>query len=115
MGAIFYLSNQPDLSSGLGAIDLVGRKIVHAVEFGALWLLWWRALRSKLGEEASMALALAFAVVLAYAGLDEYHQTFVEGRSGSPVDVAIDAAGALAAMAAVILIRRRRRTAPARI
>jgi VanZ family protein len=30
---------------------------------------------------------------------DEFHQTFVEGRHGSPVDVLIDAAGVALAMA----------------
>ena len=32
----------------------------------------------------------------AYAVTDEIHQTFVEGRHGAPLDVAIDTAGALA-------------------
>ena len=34
MGVIFLLSAQPDLSTGLGLIDLVGRKVVHAGESG---------------------------------------------------------------------------------
>ena len=29
-----------------------------------------------------------------YAATDEYHQTFVEGRHGTPVDWLIDTAGA---------------------
>ena len=86
------LSDQPNLSSGLGLIDLVGRKLVHAGEYALLCWLWIRALRPSVGGRAALALALA--VTLAYAVGDEYHQTFVDGRSGSPLDVVIDGLGA---------------------
>ena len=103
MGVIFYLSDQPDLSSGLGTIDLVGRKFVHAAEYGLLAFLWWRVLRTtRLAPR--QAITLAFAVAVAYAATDEFHQTFVDGRHGTPVDVVIDSAGA--ALAALLVWRR---------
>jgi VanZ family protein len=86
MGLIFYLSAQPDLSTGLGNWDMVGRKLVHMAIFGALWFLWWRAL--GFGHPGR-----AIAITLLYAVSDEWHQTFTAGRHGSPLDVAIDAAG----------------------
>ena len=43
-----------------------------------------------------------------YAITDEFHQTFVEGRHGTPVDWAIDSAGA--ALVAVRLWGTRVRT-----
>src|SRR5919112_3202419 len=89
MAVIFVLSAQPDLSSGLGTIDLVGRKIVHMTEYALLCFLWWRALRTVARPGA--AIALAFAVSVAYAGTEELHQRSVHGRHGTPVDVAIDA------------------------
>ena len=92
MAVIYMLSDQPNLSSGLGLIDLVGRKLVHAGEYALLCWLWIRALRPSVGGRAALALALA--VTLAYAVGDEYHQTFVDGRSGSPLDVVIDGLGA---------------------
>ncbi|MGH2970442.1 MAG: VanZ family protein, partial [Solirubrobacteraceae bacterium] len=98
------LSAQPDLSSGLGTWDTVLRKIAHMVEYGLLWWLWWRAL--GYGNPVP-----AVAIALAYAATDEYHQTFVEGRVGSPVDVLIDATGVGLAILAVRL--RERRRAPA--
>lgn len=100
MAVIFYLSAQPDLSSGLGTIDLVGRKFVHAGEYALLTFLLWRALR----DLTKAPIALATAIAIAYGASDEFHQTFVPGRSGSPVDVAIDAAGA--GIAAFLLWRR---------
>jgi VanZ family protein len=107
MAVIWFFSAQPDLSSGLGLVDLVGRKLIHAAEFALLCFLWWRALSARGGRRA--ALIGAFLLAVAYAVVDEYHQTFVAGRSGSPVDVAIDAAGAALAIA---LIRRRLRSLP---
>ena len=99
MAIIFALSAQPDLSSGLGTIDLIGRKIVHALEYALLCFLWWRALRPSLPRVR--AVLVAFAVTVAYAGTDELHQTLVEGRHGSPVDVGIDTFGAAAAAFAI--------------
>jgi hypothetical protein len=90
MGVIFGLSAQPNLGTDLGWIDLVGRKLVHMTEYGLLWLLWLRAL----GWRAPW---LAAAIAIGYAGTDELHQTFVAGRHGTPVDVAIDSAGVLVA------------------
>ena len=103
MALIFFFSHQPDLSSGLGTIDLVGRKIIHAVEYGLLCLLWWRALATK--TTPSRAIAIAAAIAIAYAVSDEFHQSFIEGRRGSPVDVLIDSVGAVATAA---WLRRRR-------
>jgi VanZ family protein len=92
MGAIFAFSAQPSLDSGLGWIDHVGRKLIHFGEYALLCLLWWRALASV--TSARRAALLAFMITSAYAATDELHQTFVEGRHGTPVDWLIDSAGA---------------------
>ena len=92
MAVIFFLSAQPDLNSGLGTIDLVGRKIVHMAEYALLCFLWWRALRSVTNDRG--AVLLAFLIASGYAITDEFHQTFVDGRDGTPVDWLIDSAGA---------------------
>ena len=102
MGVIFALSAQPDLSSGLGTLDTILRKLAHMAEYGLLVFLWWRALRTVV--DTRTALAVAFALSVAYAASDEYHQSFVEGRHGTPVDVLIDSVG----MAAVALAVSRR-------
>ena len=83
-GVIFALSSVPDLGTGLGGWDVVLRKIAHAAEFAVLGALLLRALGSW---------RLAFALGVLYAVSDEVHQSFVRGREGSPVDVAIDAVG----------------------
>lgn len=102
MALIFFFSHQPDLSSGLGVWDLIGRKIFHAAEYALLCFLWWRALLEAMPR--ARALLVAALLSFAYAVSDEIHQTFIEGRHGSPVDVAIDSVG-IAAM--TVWIRRR--------
>jgi VanZ family protein len=95
MAVIFVLSAQADLDSGLGVIDLIGRKLVHTGTYLALTLAWFWALRPV--ARPGTALAIAAAVSFAYAVSDEYHQSFVDGRSGSALDVAIDTVGVILA------------------
>jgi VanZ family protein len=83
---IFAFSAVPSLGTGLGTWDLVLRKLAHLTEYAILGLLLARATRRPV-----VALVLA----AAYAATDEVHQTFVEGREGTPRDVAIDTLGAL--------------------
>ena len=99
MAVIFFLSAQPSLDSGLGLLDEIGRKLAHFAEFGVLALLWWRVLRTRLSPPR--AVVAAFLIATAYAATDEYHQSFVEGRSADPLDWAIDTAGAATAALAI--------------
>jgi VanZ family protein len=105
MALIFVLSAQPSLSSGLGLIDHVARKLVHASEYALLFLLWWRALRTVMDHARALAPALVIAV--AYAVTDEVHQRFVSGRHSTWVDVLIDSMGA--GLAALLLYRAQTR------
>jgi VanZ family protein len=105
MGLIFFLSAQPDLNSGLGVWDTILRKGAHMLEYALLWFLWLRALGYR-----APAPVVAAAIAAVYAGTDEVHQHFVEGRHGSPVDWAIDCAGI--ALAWVVWSRLRLRARP---
>lgn len=89
MAVIFALSAQPDLSTGLGFWDLILRKIAHMGTYALLTLLWWRALAPFTTRPLIAAAVISFL----YAISDEYHQSFIEGRHGSPVDVLIDSVG----------------------
>jgi VanZ family protein len=98
-GIIFALSSVPDLGTGLGGWDLALRKIAHAAEYGVLGALLARA-TGRAG--------LAFALGTLYAVSDELHQSFVPGRLGSPLDVAIDAVGVAAGIVLWQSLRARR-------
>jgi len=98
---IFAFSSIPSLGTGLGTWDLVLRKLAHVTEYAVLGALLLRAT-----GRAWMAVVLG----VLYAASDELHQTFVPGRHGRPLDVAIDTVGLLLG---VVLWRslERRRTA----
>jgi VanZ family protein len=110
MGLIFLLSAQPSDQVDRAWWDVLLRKLAHFTEYAVLTALWWRALR---GFGARFPLALAMAISLGYAATDEFHQTFVDGREGTPVDVLIDSVG-IATAATVIGVRRLRAAADPR-
>ena len=94
MGAIFILSNQPkgDIPS-FGLWDTLVKKTSHFLAYGVLAFL---ALRVTETEKRPFLLAMLLAVL--YAISDEFHQTYIPGRHGSPIDVIIDSLGALTAL-----------------
>jgi VanZ family protein len=106
-GLIFAFSAQRNLrfvpDEGL---DFLVRKAGHMAVFGILALLAWRAMATTTAWRRPWAMALVLAIL--YAVTDELHQGFVAGRHPSPVDVGIDAVGALIAVVAVGIARTRR-------
>jgi hypothetical protein len=110
MVLIFAGSSVPSDGVDRGLAGLLAAKAIHFTEYFVLMLALWRALRSTaLGGAATIA--SAFAACVLYAGSDEFHQSFVDGRTPSIADVGIDAAGAATAGVLVLHARRRRRTA----
>jgi VanZ family protein len=97
LALIFALSAQHG-GGHLAAAEVALRKLAHVAEYLVLTLLLLRALRRS-GLAAAVPAAMAAA--LAYAATDEWHQSFVPGRTATARDVAIDGIGiALAALAA---------------
>ena len=94
----------PDLNSRPEAAERM--RAINAA-YALLTLLWWRALKTKLTPDA--ALIAAVAIAIGYSATDEFHQSFVTGRHGSPVDVLIDSVGVVAV--ATLIARRTRQTA----
>ncbi len=88
----------------LHLLNYIFRKTGHGTGYFLLTLLGYWAFRGSFGMEGVRALRWAIATSLLRAVIDEIHQAFVPGRTGTPVDVLIDAVGiTLAAW----LIRRR--------
>ena len=112
---IFTLSAQANLRVTEGTLDLVLRKLAHMTVFGLLAAACLRGLTFH-GVTGRTAIAAAGGIAFTYAITDEFHQTFVSGRHGSPIDVAIDLAGiglGLAVLAANPRLRARIAVAPA--
>ncbi len=121
MAFIFYLSHQPaeqsnQLSKGITEIIIQTiervafivapdstfdvrdlnhyvRKNAHFIAYLVLGVLVINALRSS-GVKGYRSWALALGICILYAISDEFHQTFIPGRSGEVRDVFIDTAGA---------------------
>jgi VanZ family protein len=109
MVVIFALSGQPSDEVDRAWWDVALRKLAHVTEYAVLTALCWRALRAL---DVSRPLVVAVGIALLYAASDEFHQTFVDGRSGTPVDVLIDSVGM--AIAALVIYARRRIRGPSR-
>ena len=83
------------------------RKSGHFVGYGFIglaWLrAWWMTLpHSRFVQDALLAL-LGTALV---ASADEWHQTFLPNRTGSPWDVLLDCCGAIALQLVVYVFMR---------
>jgi VanZ family protein len=98
MAAIFALSSRPSLPVPPGYDD----KVAHAVAYGTLALAvlhgLTRAWRRRIGLPQ---VVLAIAVATLYGISDEWHQSFVPGRSTELLDLVADAVGAAAAAVTV--------------
>jgi VanZ family protein len=93
------------------AVLMAIRKLAHPTVYGVLAALAFRAALVSGVSGLARGAAIALAIALSLAGLDEMRQTKTPSRTGSPVDVALDAAGASAALAALSYVRRRGRVA----
>jgi VanZ family protein len=99
MGMIFYFSAQSSTGDHPWW-DVILRKLGHVTGYALLTALWAWALQGIVRRPLLVAVCIAFA----YACTDEFHQTFVSGRTGTPVDVGIDAIGM--AIAAFLIGKR---------
>jgi VanZ family protein len=90
------------------------RKSGHFIGYGTLGLLWLRAwwmTRSRSRFFTNAFLGLAGTALVASA--DEFHQSFLPNRTGTPWDVLLDCTGAVVLMSLIWLILRL--TAPRRL
>ncbi len=116
MIVIFAFSNQANsgavTETYLQDANVPVRKLAHMFEFALLAILVQRALATdaiqdqvlKLSWKTNL-LALGFAVL--YALSDEWHQSFVVGRSSSIYDAGVDTCGAVLGLLIAFLIRKK--------
>ena len=89
----------------LAVVHFITRKIAHFTEYALLGFLAARAFRTSphpaIGQRWFL---ICVTLVVVYALLDEYHQSFVPSRTASIFDSLIDMAGGLTAL---IIVRKR--------
>lgn len=90
--------SHPDDEKLAKAAELINaplRKVVHATVYFVLALLMLTIGRVIFGSKKYLlTCTIAILLCFAFAMTDEYHQTFVDGRTGQMLDVIIDTAGA---------------------
>jgi len=97
MAIIFLASSTP--ASHLpyfGAIDLLIKKGGHAIGYALLGLAYFYAMPGRLSIPYRAVMALLMAILFSLS--DEFHQSFVEGRTSTLRDVLIDTGGATLAL-----------------
>lgn len=95
----------PHASTGtLSLVHHYIRKTGHLTEYFVLSLLLLRGIRRD-GKGMRVRWALAvIVIVLCYASLDEFHQSFVPGRTPAVSDVMLDTCGGILAQAVAALV-----------
>lgn len=89
----------------LAVVHWVTRKIAHFTEYAILGFLAARAFRTSPRPAISQRwFLICVTLIVVYALVDEYHQSFVPSRTASLTDSLIDMAGGLTAL---IIVRKR--------
>lgn len=100
----------PNLSEErVAAIHFLTRKLAHFSEYAVLGMLSARAFAGSANDFVQRRwFQVALLLIVAYALLDEFHQSFVPSRTASIYDSAIDVAGGLTALLVFRVWRNRR-------
>ena len=90
---------EQDILEKAHALHYFVRKAAHMTEYFLLTLSVYLPLKVCLTKRITFPkrILLGFCITVLFAALDEFHQTFVPGRSGNFTDVCIDSIGILAA------------------
>ncbi|MCH1960620.1 VanZ family protein [Romboutsia hominis] len=130
MGIIFYMSNQPanistvqsdgviNILSGVpvlgnvmdvlilnGTASFVVRKSAHMLSYGLLSVLLFMSIYDNY-KSINKTSIISLIITFLYACSDEFHQTFITGRSGEFRDVLVDSTGAIIFLLIIILITK---------
>ncbi len=106
MAILFLASNTPARSiPTFGVADVFVKKGGHMLGYALLASAYWAGLKFKKDR-----IWLAFLLAILYALTDEFHQTFIQGRHPSLVDVfGFDGGGAAIALLLEVLTLRKKR------
>lgn len=81
-----------DVNTFVSNFSFLIRKTAHFSEYFILFILTYECFKEYKIKNI-LIISIIFCVI--YAGFDEYHQLFVNGRSGQFTDVLIDSSGSL--------------------
>lgn len=88
------------------------RKLAHITEFGVFSIAVFRGIRAERQGWNLRWAAFTLLIAVSYAGLDEWHQTFVPLREARVRDVLIDFTGAVLAQILVWIYAKLHKNSP---
>ena len=88
----------------IALVHLIIRKLGHVVEYAILAALWFRTLYTGRRLPSTPSALAALGISVAWAIVDEVHQSFVPSRTASSLDVILDSTGASVAL--LVLVAR---------
>jgi len=106
MVLVFALSG----SSALPGVPDMWDKLVHAVVYGVFGILCLRATHGGFSRPRPGPTLAALCLAVAYAALDEWHQSSVPGRYPSVADWVADVVGIGLGYASVLLLKKKGET-----
>ena len=104
MVAIFFASSRSDIPTLPGGLtDHTG----HFIGYALLGMLVLRAFaKARWSGVTSLGALTAVAICSLYGITDEFHQSFVPGRTPDPIDWIADTLGAVVGVVAVLIMSR---------
>jgi len=109
--SIFRMLGHPLTLHQYALLNVLIRKSSHFLTYGFLGFLAffsWRATFRRAASWSFMWSALAIALTLAAAALDEFHQSFVPSRTSAGKDVLLDLLGGLFFQFLILAVTARR-------
>jgi VanZ family protein len=111
MGLIFLVSAQSTVPQPPGLGPAMTAYLGHfCVYFVLAILVWW--VLGGFGLQGRRRWLLAFGLAVLYGASDEWHQSFVPGRTPDVLDLLVDALGAACGLAVVTWLDARRDRRP---
>lgn len=83
----------PTKAANDSLLDFLIHKSAHLFEYAILYVLYYYNASSDFWQEKGKDVFQAFIFVLVFGAFDEYHQSFVPGRTSKVRDVIIDLVG----------------------
>jgi len=93
---IFYLSAQPVLPGpSIVWADFFFKKMAHMFVYAVLYILWFRVINQN---KAKKQFLIPLVLTMVFAISDEFHQSFVSGRTATLRDLGFDLYGTCVAL-----------------
>lgn len=102
----FYDGGLVSFKDPYSMLEFFIRKAAHVTEYFLLAFLVWRTFAAT-RVRRSIALTVTALLSILYAASDEWHQSFVPGRTGHGIDVYVDSIGVLLLVLFVLVSRQK--------